>query len=285
MLEQKDNARSRVLPQPFSKKLMTAAASTRLVIADDHPLFRDGLTALLTDGPDTELTGAATSGTEAVDLARETQPDVVVMDLHMPGLNGIEATRRIVADSPHITVLVLTMFDDDDSIFSALRAGARGYLLKGADQEQIRAAIRAAANGEMMTSYYREDITGLPEMGVVAARLWRDSGLKPQDIQTAFIYDHFTPFVFTQFEELGFCGRGEAKDFATVERLSLGGELPINTNGGLLGEAYIHGMNGIAEGVRQVRGTSVNQVPGVEHVLVTAGTMVPTSALIVGVDN
>jgi DNA-binding NarL/FixJ family response regulator len=122
----------------------------RVLIADDHPLFRDGLTALLTEGADTELAGAATSGTEAVELARETQPDVVVMDLHMPGLNGIEATRRIVADSPHITVLVLTMFDDDDSIFSALRAGARGYLLKGADQEQIRAAIRAAANGEII---------------------------------------------------------------------------------------------------------------------------------------
>ena len=93
----------------------------RVLIADDHPLFRDGLTALLTDAPDTELAGAASSGTEAVELARETQPNVVVMDLHMPGLNGIEATRRIVADSPHITVLVLTMFDDDDSIFSALR--------------------------------------------------------------------------------------------------------------------------------------------------------------------
>ena len=122
----------------------------RVLIADDHPLFRDGLTALLTDGPDTEPVGAAANGTEAVDLARETQPDVVVMDLNMPGLNGVEATRRIVADSPHITVLVLTMFDDDDSIFSALRAGARGYLLKGADQEQIRAAIRAAANGEII---------------------------------------------------------------------------------------------------------------------------------------
>ena len=122
----------------------------KVLIVDDHPLFRDGLTALLTDSPDTELVGAATSGTEAVELARETQPDVVVMDLHMPGLNGVEATRRIVADSPHITVLVLTMFDDDDSIFSALRAGARGYLLKGADQEQIRAAIQAAANGEII---------------------------------------------------------------------------------------------------------------------------------------
>ena len=124
----------------------------RVLIADDHPLFRDGLTALLTDETDTELTGAATTGTEAVDLARDTQPDVVVMDLHMPGLNGIEATRRIVADSPHIAVLVLTMFDDDDSIFAALRAGARGYLLKGADREQIRRAIQAAASGEIIFS-------------------------------------------------------------------------------------------------------------------------------------
>jgi DNA-binding NarL/FixJ family response regulator len=123
---------------------------TRVLIVDDHPLFLDGLTALLTDASDLELAGAATSGTEAVELARETQPDVVVMDVHMPGLNGIEATRRIVADSPHIAVVVLTMFDDDDSLFAALRAGARGYLLKGADQEQIRLAIQAAANGEII---------------------------------------------------------------------------------------------------------------------------------------
>ena len=150
----------------------------------------------------------------------------------------------------------------------------------------ITAAVQGAAHdGEMMTSYYRNDITGLPEMGVVAEKLWRDSGLKPTDIQTAFLYDHFTPFVFAQLEELGFCGRGEAKDFATVERLSLGGELPINTNGGLLGEAYIHGMNGITEGVRQVRGTSYNQVDDVEHVLVTSGTGVPTSALILSPAN
>ena len=143
----------------------------RVLIADDHPLFRDGLSALVTDGPDTELVGTATSGTEAVDLAIATQPDVIVMDLHMPGLNGIEATRQIVADSPHITVLVLTMFDDDDSIFSALRAGARGYLLKGADQEQIRAAIRAAANGEIifgtqlaarMLAYFTAGATAAP---------------------------------------------------------------------------------------------------------------------------
>jgi acetyl-CoA acetyltransferase len=142
------------------------------------------------------------------------------------------------------------------------------------------AAQGAFADGELMTSYYRDDITCLPELGVVAKKLWSESGLTPSDIQTAFLYDHFTPFVLVQLEELGFCGRGEAKDFATVENLSLGGRLPINTSGGLLGEAYIHGMNGITEAVRQIRGTSCNQVAGVEHVLVTAGTGVPTSGLI-----
>ena len=120
----------------------------RVLIADDHPLFRDGLAGLLTAAPDTELAGMAATGIEAVEIARQIQPDVVMMDLHMPGLNGIEATRRIVADSPHIAVVVLTMFDDDDSIFAALRAGARGYLLKGADPEQIRRAVHAAAEGE-----------------------------------------------------------------------------------------------------------------------------------------
>lgn len=144
----------------------------------------------------------------------------------------------------------------------------------------VAAAQGAADDGELMTSYYRPSISGLPEMGVVARRLWAMSGLQPADIQTAFLYDHFTPFVLIQLEELGFCGRGEARDFATVERLSVGGELPINTSGGLLGEAYIHGMNGIAEVVRQIRGTSCNQVSGVDYALATAGTGCPTSGLI-----
>jgi DNA-binding NarL/FixJ family response regulator len=121
----------------------------RVLIADDHWLVRYGLIALLDDDPGLELAGTATSGAEAVDLARQAQPDVVVMDLSMPGsLDGIEATQRIVADSPHIAVLVLTSFGDDDHIFRALRAGARGYLLKGADWEQIRRGIQAAASGE-----------------------------------------------------------------------------------------------------------------------------------------
>lgn len=136
-----------------------------------------------------------------------------------------------------------------------------------------------------MTSFYRDDIAQLPEMKVVADELWASSGLTPADIQTAILYDHFTPYVLMQLEEFGFCGRGEAKDFITDGALEIGGRLPINTHGGQLGEAYLHGMNGIAEGVRQVRGTSVNQVASVENVLVTAGTGVPTSGLILGVDR
>jgi acetyl-CoA acetyltransferase len=122
-------------------------------------------------------------------------------------------------------------------------------------------------------------------MGVVARQLWRQSGLGPDDIRTAVLYDHFTPFVLVQLEEFGFCGRGEAKDFIANGGIEVGGRLPVNTNGGQLGEAYVHGMNGISEGVRQVRGTSVNQVDGAEHVLVTAGTGVPTSGLVLGRDN
>jgi acetyl-CoA acetyltransferase len=104
-------------------------------------------------------------------------------------------------------------------------------------------------------------------------------------MQAAILYDHFTPYVLYQLEELGFCKKGEAKDFIADGAIELGGRLPINTHGGQLGEAYLHGMNGIAEGVRLVRGTSVNQVPDVEHVVVTAGTGVPTSGLVLGVDR
>jgi len=155
------------------------------------------------------------------------------------------------------------------------------------DLKSSPAVIRSVAQGagvdqHMMTSFYRDDISQLPEMGVVARQLWEGSGLTTKDIQTAIFYDHFTPYVLMQLEEFGFCGRGEAKDFIKKGNIELGGDLPINTHGGQLGEAYIHGMNGIAEGVRQIRGTSVNQVAKVEHVLVTAGTGVPTSGLILG---
>jgi acetyl-CoA acetyltransferase len=104
-------------------------------------------------------------------------------------------------------------------------------------------------------------------------------------VQAAIIYDHFTPFVLAQLEEFGFCGRGEAKDFVKDGNIGAGGSLPTNPHGGQLGEAYIHGMNGIAEAVRQLRGKAVNQIDGAEHMVVTAGTGVPTSALLLGADG
>lgn len=155
------------------------------------------------------------------------------------------------------------------------------------DLKQKPVVIKGAAQGlsdgqQIMTSYFRKDITGLPEMGLVAKQLWQQSGLSAEDIQTAVIYDHFTPFVLPQLEEFGFVKRGEAKEFIRAGEHARGGKLPINTHGGQIGEAYIHGMNGVAEGVRQVRGTSVNQVNDVHNVLVTAGTGVPTSGVILG---
>jgi DNA-binding NarL/FixJ family response regulator len=120
----------------------------RILIADDHPLFRDGMHGLLDSVPDTEVVGEAATGDEAIALAASLQPDVILMDIKMPGINGIQATREIVHTSPHIGILVVTMLEDDDSVFAAMRAGACGYLLKGAKQAEILRAIRAVANGE-----------------------------------------------------------------------------------------------------------------------------------------
>jgi DNA-binding NarL/FixJ family response regulator len=120
----------------------------RIVVADDHPLFRDGLRALIEAMPDAELVGEASTGDEAVELAIRLRPDVVLMDLQLPDRNGIEATRAIGDAAPDVAVLVLTMFEDEDSVFAAMRAGARGYLLKGADQEELMRAIEAVAHGQ-----------------------------------------------------------------------------------------------------------------------------------------
>ena len=124
----------------------------RVLIADDHPLFRSGMRALLLAEEGTELAGEATTGAEAVALAERARPDVVLMDLQMPDLNGIEATRRILRASPDTRILVVTMFEDDESVFSAIRAGARGYVLKGATPEEVLRAIRAVAGGEAIFS-------------------------------------------------------------------------------------------------------------------------------------
>lgn len=128
------------------------ANSIHLLIADDSDSFRAGLKALFKATPDIHLVGEAAHGQEAILLAEKMQPDVILMDLHMPDVDGIEATRQIAHTSPHIAILVLTMLDDDDSLFAAMQAGARGYLLKGASKSEIRRAIRDVAAGAAIFS-------------------------------------------------------------------------------------------------------------------------------------
>jgi DNA-binding NarL/FixJ family response regulator len=124
----------------------------RVLVADDHPVFRRGMRAILGAEADTELVGEATDGEEAISLALELRPDVILMDLNMPKMTGIEATQRILQANPNIAILMLTMFEDDKSIFAAMRAGAHGYVLKGADGAETLRAIHAAASGEAIFS-------------------------------------------------------------------------------------------------------------------------------------
>ncbi|MDP9479006.1 MAG: response regulator transcription factor [Actinomycetota bacterium] len=119
-----------------------------VLVADDHAVFREGLRAVLGSEPDMEVVGEAATGKEVVERAAEVRPDVILMDIQMPRINGIEATRRILSANPRVGVVVLTMFEDDDSVFSAMRAGARGYVLKGADPSEILKVVRAVAGGE-----------------------------------------------------------------------------------------------------------------------------------------
>ena len=120
----------------------------RVVVCDDHPMVREGLRAVINDAPGFEIQGEAATGEEAIDLALDVRPDVLVMDLHLPGINGIEAIRRISAAAPSVAILVLTMFEDDDSVISSLRAGAKGYLLKGAGQADILRSLEAVKTGQ-----------------------------------------------------------------------------------------------------------------------------------------
>jgi acetyl-CoA acetyltransferase len=156
------------------------------------------------------------------------------------------------------------------------------------DLKKTPVLIRAAAQGASdhqrnMNAYYERDISQAAESKLVSEQLYRQAGLTPADMDAAIIYDHFGPTVLMSLEAYGFCGRGEAKDFIRNGAIEVGGRLPVNTNGGQVGEAYIHGMNGIAEAVRQLRGEAANQVEGAKHVLATAGLGVPTSAVILGV--
>src|SRR5215204_370097 len=124
----------------------------RILVAEDHPLFRKGMISLLSSVPEFEVVGEAPTGEEAVVRAAHLQPDVILMDLQMPEVNGIEATRRILQESPSVRVLVVTLFEDDDSVFMALRAGARGYVLKDSEEEEMLASIRAVGRGEAIFS-------------------------------------------------------------------------------------------------------------------------------------
>jgi acetyl-CoA acetyltransferase len=149
------------------------------------------------------------------------------------------------------------------------------------------AVIRCAAQGsafdqEVMTSFYREDITYLPEYDLVADQCYRQSGLGPDDIDAAIIYDAFTSIILFQLESFRFCKRGEAHEWVKGGTLGPDGRLPCNTHGGLLSEGYVHGINGLAEAVRLIRGESFNQTKKNDHVLVTSRASMPTSATILG---
>jgi acetyl-CoA acetyltransferase len=149
----------------------------------------------------------------------------------------------------------------------------------------IRAAAQGSPAGTLgLAGFYRADIAPRDECAATARQLYATARLTPKDMQVAILYDHFGPTVLASLEGYGFCGYGEAKDFIKNGNIEIGGSLPVNTHGGQLGEAYIHGMNGLAEAVRQLRGQAVNQVPGVHNVLVSAGSGVPTSGAILGID-
>ena len=163
-----------------------ATQRIRILVADDHPVFRRGMRAILGAEPDTELVGEATEGEEAVRLALELRPDMVLMDLNMPRATGIQATQRILKANPDTAILMLTMFEDDKSIFAAMRAGAHGYVLKGADGAETLRAIRAVANGEAIFSpTITRRLTGYfaaPHGGAAAAQPFPELTERERDI-------------------------------------------------------------------------------------------------------
>jgi acetyl-CoA acetyltransferase len=162
--------------------------------------------------------------------------------------------------------------ESDGGVALVVTSLERARDLKQPPVRIVGAAHSMPYNVEIITNYYHGDLSYMPEAAGVAKRLYGRTGLSPRDMQVAMLYEAFTPQLLKQLEAFGFCARGEAKDFVKDGHIELGGSLPVDPNGGLIGEAYIHGMNNATEGVRQVRGSSVNQVPNVEHVLVSSGT-------------
>lgn len=180
---------------------------TTILIADDEPAFRSGLRALLKSANELALVGEAETGGEAIRLAAELQPDMILMDINMPGINGIEATRRILNTSPHIGILILTMFEDDDSVFAAMRAGARGYLLKGTLKAEILRAIQTVGGG------------GVVFGAAIAQRMMRYfAGVKPVESS-----DLFPELTDREREILGLIAEGR-NNAEIAQRLVLSGK-------------------------------------------------------------
>ena len=152
----------------------------RILLADDHTLFRKGVRTLLEQMEDTDVVGEAASGEEAVAQARQWVPDVVLMDIKMPGISGIDATQRILQDNPHIGVILVTMFDDPQSVFSGMRAGARGYVLKEAEPEELHRAVEAAYRGEVILC------------PIIARKVLEHFGREPKRRQPGLPYEELT---------------------------------------------------------------------------------------------
>ena len=152
----------------------------RILLADDHTLFRRGVRMILEPMEDMEVVGEAASGPEAVEQAKELIPDVILMDIKMPEMNGIEATRTVLQENPHIGVILLTMFDDPESVFSGMQAGSRGYVLKEAEPEELRRAIEAAYRGEMIL------------WPIIAKKLLTHFGRHPERRQSGLPYEELT---------------------------------------------------------------------------------------------
>jgi acetyl-CoA acetyltransferase len=170
--------------------------------------------------------------------------------------------------------------ESDGAVALVVTSAAHAKQLPGAVVTIAGAAQGAGPNQVQMASPYRDDIASAAETEVVGRQLWAQSGLAPRDVDIAVLYDHFSFAVLMQLEALGFCQRGEVAEFVRSGRMGRDGDLPVNTHGGQLGEAYIHGFNGIAEAVRQLRGTAVNQIAGATTALVTSGSHVPSSGLV-----
>jgi DNA-binding NarL/FixJ family response regulator len=178
----------------------------RLLIVDDHTLFREGLRALFSAIEDIELVGEATTGQEAIDLVEEYQPDVILMDIDMPGMSGVQATRSILRKIPSIGIVMVTMLEDDASIFSAMRAGARGYVLKGAQPDELLQTIRAVANGQALFG------------AAIAARMMRYFNEQQARFKTVLPEEAFPELTRRELEVLELIAQGD-KNRAIAEKL------------------------------------------------------------------